>query len=117
MSKVDISRTITQFPGHIFAKIIIFSACVSKSLCGEDKFIFDLFEKLKTFLKNPLWVFNILNMVYTIYVPWTLRPVLSCHLVLSDPRFTLNKTVFFTASPFVFSATGPHQIIAKFRVH
>ena len=63
-----------------------------KSRCGEDKFIFDLFEKLKTFLKNPLWVFNILNMVYTIYVPWTLRPVLSCHLVLSDPRFTLNKT-------------------------
>ena len=48
---------------------------------------------------------------------WTLCPVLSCHLVSSDPRFTLNNTGFFTASPFVFSATGPHQIIAKFRVH
>ena len=47
---------------------------------------------------------------------WTLCPVFSCHLVLSDPRFTLNKTEFFTASPFVFSATGPHQIFAKFRV-
>ena len=47
---------------------------------------------------------------------WTLCPVLSCHLVLSDPRFTLNKSGFFTASPFVFSATGPHQIIAKFRL-
>ena len=63
MSKVDILSTIIQFPGHIFAKIITLSRC------GEDKFIFDLFEKLKTFLKNPLWVFNILNMVYTIYVP------------------------------------------------
>ena len=53
----------------------------------------------------------------SIPLSWTLCPVLSCHLVLSDPRFTLNKTGFFTASPFVFSATGPHQIIAKFRVH
>ena len=69
MSKVDILSTIIQFPGHIFAKIINYSACVAKSRCGGDKFIFDLFEKLKTFFKNPLWVFNILNMVYTIYVP------------------------------------------------
>lgn len=46
-----------------------------------------------------------------------LLAVLSYHLVLFDPRFTLNKTGFFTASPFVFSATGPHQIIARFRVH
>ena len=51
MSKVDILSTIVQFPGHIFAKIVIYSACVAKSRCGEDKFIFDLFEKLKTFLK------------------------------------------------------------------
>ena len=67
MSKVDIM----QFPGHIFAKIVIYSACVAKSRCGEDKikFFFDLFEKLKTLFKNPLWVFNIINMVYTIYVP------------------------------------------------
>ena len=69
MSKVDILSTIIQFPGHIFAKIIIYSACIAKSRCGEDKFIFDLLEKLKTFLKNPLWVVNILNMVNTIYVP------------------------------------------------
>ena len=69
MSKVDILSTIIQFPGHIFAKIIVYSACVAKSRCGEDKFISDLFEKLKLFLKNPLWVFNILNMAYTIYVP------------------------------------------------
>ena len=48
---------------------------------------------------------------------WTLCPVLSFHLVLSDPRFTLNETGVFTASPFVFSATGPHKMIAKFRVH
>ena len=48
---------------------------------------------------------------------WTLCPVLSCHLVLSDPHFTLNKTGFFTASPFVFSTTGLQQIFAKFRVH
>ena len=47
MSKVDILSTIIQFPGHIFAKIIIYSACVAKSRCGEDKFIFELFEKLK----------------------------------------------------------------------
>ena len=69
MSKVDILSIIIQFPGHVFAKIIVYSAFVAKSRCGEDKFIFDLFEKLKTFFKNPLWVFNILNMVYTIYVP------------------------------------------------
>ena len=69
MSKVDILSTIIQFPGHIFAKIIIYSACVAKSRCGEDKSIFDLFEKLRTLFKNPLWVFNIINMVYTIYVP------------------------------------------------
>ena len=47
MSKVDILSTIIQSPGHIFAKIIIYSACVAKSRCGEDKFIFELFEKLK----------------------------------------------------------------------
>ena len=52
MSKVDILSTIIQFPGHIFAKIIIYSACVAKSRSGEDKFIFDLFEKLKTFFKK-----------------------------------------------------------------
>ena len=46
MSKVDILSV--QFLGHIFAKIIIYSACVAKSSCGEDKFIFDLFKKLKT---------------------------------------------------------------------
>ena len=69
MLKVDILSTIIQFPGHIFAKIIIYSACVAKIRCGEDKFIFDLFEKLKTFLKNPLWAFNIIHMVYTRYVP------------------------------------------------
>ena len=70
MSKVDFLSTIIQFPGHIFAKLsTIYSACVAKIRCGEDKFIFDLFEKLKTFFKNPLWVFNILNMVYTMYVP------------------------------------------------
>ena len=69
MSKVDILSTIIQFPGHIFAKIIIYSACVAKSRCGEDKFIFDLFEKLRTLFKNSLLVFNIINMVYTIYVP------------------------------------------------
>ena len=69
MSKVDILSTIIQFPGHIFAKIIIYSTCVAKSRCGEDKVIFDLFEKLRTLFKNPLWVFNIINMVYTIYVP------------------------------------------------
>ena len=68
MSKVDILSTIIQFPGHIFAKIIIYSAFVAKSRCGEDKFIFDLFEKLKPFLKNSLWVFNIINVVYTIYL-------------------------------------------------
>ena len=69
MSKVDILSTIVQFPGHIFAKIVIYSACVAKSRCGEDKFIFDLFEKLRTLFKNSLLVFNIINMVYTIYVP------------------------------------------------
>ena len=69
MSKVDILSTIIQFPGNIFAKIRIYSACVAKSRCGEDKFIFDLFAvKLKTLFKNPLWDFNIINMVYTIYV-------------------------------------------------
>ena len=52
MSKVDILSTIIQFPGHIFAKIIIYSACIAKSHCGEDKFIFDLLEKLKTFFKK-----------------------------------------------------------------
>ena len=56
MSKVDILSTIMQFPGHIFAKIIIYSACVAKSRCGEDKLIFDLFEKLKTFLKSALGI-------------------------------------------------------------
>ena len=65
MSKLDILSSIIQFPGHIFAKIIIFSACVTKSRCEEDKCSFDLFEKLIT----PLWVFNIINMVYTIYLP------------------------------------------------
>ena len=65
MSKLDILSSIIQFPGHIFAKIIIFSACVAKSRCEEDKCFFDLFEKLIT----PLWVFNIINMVYTIYLP------------------------------------------------
>ena len=69
MSKVDILSTIIQFPGHIFAKIIIYSACVAKSRCGEDKFIFDLFEKLRTLFKNSFLVFSIINMVYTIYVP------------------------------------------------
>ena len=69
MSKVEILSTIIQFSGHIFAKVIIYSECVAKSRCGEDKFILDLFEKLKTLFKNPLWVFNIINMVYTIYVP------------------------------------------------
>ena len=47
----------------------IYSACIAKSCCGEDKFIFELFDKVKSFFKNPLWFFNILNMVYTIYVP------------------------------------------------
>ena len=65
MSKLDILSSIIQFPGHIFAKIIIFSACVAKSRCEEVKCFFDLFEKLIT----PLWVFNIINMVYTIYLP------------------------------------------------
>ena len=32
-------------------------------------FFFDLFEKLKTLSKNPLRVFNIINIIYTIYVP------------------------------------------------
>ena len=63
MSKADIlSRIPIQFPAHIFAKIIFF-----KSRCGEDKCFSDLFERLKTLFKNPLWVFNIINMVYTIY--------------------------------------------------
>ena len=35
--------------------------------------------------------------------PWTLRPVLSCHLVLSDPRFTLNKTVSFLQRALLYS--------------
>ena len=69
MSKVDILSTIIQFPGHILEKIIIYSACVAKGRCGEDKFIFDLSEKLKALFKNPLWIFNIINMVCTIYVP------------------------------------------------
>ena len=69
MSKVDILSTIIQFPGHIFAKIIVFSAWVAKSRCGEDKCFFYLFEKIKTLFKNPLRVFNIINIVYTIYVP------------------------------------------------
>ena len=71
MSKVDILSTIIQFPGHIFAKIIIYSACVVKSHCGSEKtnLFLTYFEKLKTLFRNPLWVFNIINMVYTIYVP------------------------------------------------
>ena len=69
MSKVDILSIIIQFQGHIFAKIIIYSACVAKSRCGEDKFIFDLLEKLKTLFKTPLWAFNVINMVYMIYIP------------------------------------------------
>ena len=69
MSKVDILSTVIQFPGHIFAKIIVYSACVAKSRCGEDKCFFDLFEKLKTLSKNPLRVFNIIKIIYTIYVP------------------------------------------------
>ena len=69
MSKVDILSTITQFPGHIFTKIIIYSACVANSRCGEDNLFLTYLKKLKTFFKNPFWVFNILNMVYTIYVP------------------------------------------------
>ena len=40
MSKVDILSTIIQFPGHIFAKIVVFSAWVAKSRCGEDKCCF-----------------------------------------------------------------------------
>ena len=37
MFKVDILSTILQFLGHIFSKIVIYSACVAKSRCGEDK--------------------------------------------------------------------------------
>ena len=68
MSKVDILSTmIIQFPRHIFAKIRIYSACVAKSRCGEDKFIFDLFEKLKTLFQIPLCDLNIINIVYIRY--------------------------------------------------
>ena len=49
-------------------------------------------------------------------LPYIGSPLLSFGTI-RDPRFTLHKTGFFTASPFVFSATGPHQIIARFRVH
>ena len=61
MSKVDILSTVIQ--------IIVFSVCVAKSRCGEDKCFFDLFEKLETLFKNLLRVFNIINIVYMIYVP------------------------------------------------
>ena len=37
MCKVDTLSTILQFSGHIFLKIVIDSACVAKSLRGEDK--------------------------------------------------------------------------------
>ena len=66
MSKVDILSAIIQFPGHIFAKIIIYTACVANSRCGEDRFIFDIFEKVKTLVKNPLWVFVYIHGLYDI---------------------------------------------------
>lgn len=62
MSRVD--HTI---PRSYFCKN--YNSCVAKSRWGEDKYFFDLFEKLKTLLKNPLRVFKIINVVYTIYVP------------------------------------------------
>ena len=78
-----------QFPGHVFAKIIVYSVCVAKSRCGEHKFIFDLFEKLETLFKNLLGVFNIINMVYTIYVPFlsNLKIGLSKDKMSSPQRF------------------------------
>ena len=63
MFKVDILSTIIQFPGHIFSKIVIYSACVAKSRCGEDKSFFDLCKKLIILFRKPLWDFNIINMV------------------------------------------------------
>ena len=36
MFKADILSTIIQFPGYIFSKIVIYSACVTKSRCIED---------------------------------------------------------------------------------
>ena len=49
------------------------------------------------------------------------RPILSFGTI-RDPRFTLHKTELFYSELFcllrnVFSAKGPHQIIARFRVH
>ena len=55
MFKVDILSTIIQFPGHIFSQIVIYSACVAKSRCVEDKCFFDLFEKLVILFEKPLW--------------------------------------------------------------
>ena len=63
MFKVDILSTIIQFPGHIFSKIVIYSAFVAKSRCGENKSFFDLFKKLIILFRKPLWDFNIINMV------------------------------------------------------
>ena len=80
MSKVNILSTIIQFPCHIFAKIIIYSTYCQKPLRRRQSF-FDLFETLRTLFKNPLWVFNIINMVYTIYVP-TIRDKSSWHTCL-----------------------------------
>ena len=63
MFKVDILSTIIQFPGQIFSKIVIYSACVAKSRGGEDKSFSDLFKKLIILFRKPLWDFNIINMV------------------------------------------------------
>ena len=50
MSKVDILSTIIHFPGHIFAKFIIYSARVAKSRCRGDNFFFLLISKAKNFV-------------------------------------------------------------------
>ena len=63
MFKVDSLSTIIQFPGHIFPKIVIYSACVAKSRWGKDKFFLDLLKKLIILFEKLLWDFNIINMV------------------------------------------------------
>ena len=98
MPKVDILSTIIQFPGHIFAKIIVFLHGLPKAVAEKTNVFFYLFEKIKTLFKNPLRVFNIINIVYTIYVPSLINQKRVQRIGLSKVK--MSSPQLFTAKSF-----------------
>ena len=107
MSKVDILSTIIQFPGHIFAKIIVFSAWVA--VAEKTNVFFYLFEKIKTLFKNPLRVFNIINIVYTIYVPSLINQKRVQRIGLSKVKMS-SPQLFTTKSFDCNKENGPKRL-------